>query len=198
MLPPGLFIERSFCLWVGTSFFQTLAYYGSLFAIPIALQARGWSAVQVGATMLPMTLVTGILASLSGWLSARLGSANICMVGLFAAAIGGGILAAMEPSWGAMLGAGLLLGLGGATLPLIVSSCLCTVPSMRVGVGAGVLNTARQTGGVIGIALLGLCLQGQEGAARAMAVVTLAFLLAGGLVLLQRRLGMAAALSDAT
>lgn len=196
MLPSGLFVERSFCLWVGTSFFQTLAYYGSLFAIPIALQERGWSAVQVGAAMLPMTLVTGILATLSGWLSARLGSASLCSAGLFAAAMGSAVLASVEPSWSVMFGAGLLLGLGGATLPLIVSGCLCTVPSMRIGVGAGVLNTARQTGGVVGIAVLGLCLQGPQGTARAMALVMLAFLLAGGLVVLQRRLGMVAVLSD--
>lgn len=198
MLPQGLFAERSFCLWVGTSFFQTLAYYGSLFAIPIALQERGWSAVQVGAAMLPMTLVTGILATLSGWLSARLGSVSLCTVGLIAAAIGSGVLAYVEPSWEVMLGAGLLLGLGGATLPLIVSGCLCTVPSMRVGVGAGVLNTARQSGGVVGIAVLGLCLQGQQGTARAMAAVMFAFLLASGLVVLQRRGVRAAALADAT
>ncbi|MCY1361847.1 hypothetical protein D9M69_485350 [compost metagenome] len=68
---------------------------------------------------------------------------------------------------------------------------------MRVGVGAGVLNTARQTGGVVGIAGLGLCLQEQDGTARAMAVVMLAFLLAGGLVVFQRRVVMTAASSDA-
>ena len=67
--------------------------------------------------------------------------------------------------------------MGGGTLPLIVAAALSSLPPELVGVGSGVLNAARQSGGAIGIAVLGALLQGATlKAGLALAMIAAVFL----------------------
>ncbi len=185
MLPLNLFASRTFSAAIGAGFLQTLAYYGSLFALPFALQAQGRTPVEVGVAMIPMTVATGVMASLSGRLSNAFGARSVGAAGMLCGSLGAASLALYGMDRIGLALGGLLIGLGGATLPVIVGACLASVPSGKVGVGSGVLNAARQCGGVTGIALLGATLDGPGRAGAALSIIALAFLAAGLLTVLR-------------
>lgn len=175
MLPLNLFESRTFSAAIGAGFLQTLAYYGSLFVLPFALQGQGFTPVEIGLAMIPMTIATGVLASLSGRLSNAFGARSVGAAGMLCGALGAALLALCGMDRVSLVINGLLIGLGGATLPVIVGACLASVPSGKVGVGSGVLNAARQCGGVTGIALLGATLDGPGRATAALSIIALAF-----------------------
>lgn len=181
MLPLTLFSSRAFTATVAAGFLQTLGYYGSLFLLPMLLQARGDAPLTIGWHMLPMTLVTGLLATFSGRLSTRYGARRVGMTGMLGGALGALLLlSGLTPDM--LVIGGVLLGMAGATLPVIVTACLASVPVERVGIGSGVLNAARQCGGLAGIALLGALLQMPHHAPLALICVALAFALAAALM----------------
>lgn len=61
-----------------------------------------------------------------------------------------------------------VIGLGGGvTVPSMNLSALDSVERERSGLASGILNSARQTGGVIGVALLGALIGGSATAAGA-------------------------------
>ena len=160
MLPLELFASPAFTASVGTGLLQTFAYYGALFVLPLALQASGMSPVAVGLALLPMTLATGVVATLSAKVGEIITPKMVATLGLASGAIGAALLASEGlRSWYLPAG-GLLIGLGGATLPSIVSASLASVPGNLVGIGSGVFNAARQSGGALGVAILGSLLGG--------------------------------------
>ncbi|MBV4477662.1 DHA2 family efflux MFS transporter permease subunit [Pseudomonas botevensis] len=185
MLPLNLFESRTFSAAIGAGFLQTLAYYGSLFVLPFALQGQGRTPVEIGLAMIPMTIATGVMASLSGRLSNAFGARSVGAAGMLCGALGAALLALYGMDRVSLVIGGLLIGLGGATLPVIVGACLASVPSGKVGVGSGVLNAARQCGGVTGIALLGATLEGPGRATGALSIIALAFVAAGLLTVLR-------------
>ncbi|UBM27083.1 DHA2 family efflux MFS transporter permease subunit [Pseudomonas sp. p1(2021b)] len=185
MLPLNLFESRTFSAAIGAGFLQTLAYYGSLFVLPFALQGQGRTSLEIGLAMIPMTIATGVMASLSGRLSNAFGARSIGAAGMLCGALGAALLALYGLDRVSLVIGGLLIGLGGATLPVIVGACLASVPSGKVGVGSGVLNAARQCGGVTGIALLGATLEGPGRATGALSIIALAFVAAGLLTVLR-------------
>ncbi|SHM98877.1 MFS transporter, DHA2 family, methylenomycin A resistance protein [Pseudomonas asturiensis] len=185
MLPLNLFTSRTFSAAIGAGFLQTLAYYGSLFVLPFALQGQGRTPVGIGLAMIPMTIATGVMASLSGRLSNAYGARSVGAVGMLCGALGAAWLALYAMDDVSLALGGLLIGLGGATLPVIVGACLASVPNGKVGVGSGVLNAARQCGGVTGIALLGATLGESGGATGALSIVALSFAAAALLTVLR-------------
>ena len=185
MLPLNLFESKTFSAAIGAGFLQTLAYYGSLFVLPFALQEQGRTPVEIGLAMIPMTIATGVMASLSGRLSNTFGARSVGAVGMLCGALGAALLAFYGMNRISLVFGGLLIGLGGATLPVIVGACLASVPSGKVGVGSGVLNAARQCGGVTGIALLGATFEGAGRATGALSIIALSFFAAGLLTVLR-------------
>jgi DHA2 family methylenomycin A resistance protein-like MFS transporter len=185
MLPLNLFESRTFSAAIGAGFLQTLAYYGSLFVLPFALQGQGRTPVEIGLAMIPMTIATGGMATLSGRLSNAFGARSVGAAGMLCGALGAALLALYGMDRVSLVLGGLLIGLGGATLPVIVGACLASVPSGKVGVGSGVLNAARQCGGVTGIALLGASLGESGRATGALSIIALSFFAASLLTVLR-------------
>ncbi|KTT49838.1 hypothetical protein SB11R_10100 [Pseudomonas oryzihabitans] len=185
MLPLSLFESRTFSAAIGAGFLQTLAYYGSLFVLPFALQEQNHTPMEVGVALAPMTITTGIIASFSGRLSNVFGARAVAAVGMLCGALGGIIIALFGMGPIELICAGFLIGLGGATLPVIVGACLASVPSGKIGIGSGVLNAARQCGGVTGIALLGVTLGMSGSAALALSIIALSFLVAAMLTIMR-------------
>lgn len=185
MLPLNLFESKTFSAAIGSGFLQTLAYYGSLFVLPFALQGLGRTPVEIGVALIPMTIATGVMASLSGRLSNAFGARAVGTAGMLCGALGAASLALFGMDRVCLVIGGLLIGCGGATLPVIVGACLASVPSGRVGVGSGVLNTARQCGGVIGIAVLGATFEGAGRATAALSIIALSFMTAALLTVLR-------------
>lgn len=196
MLPLTLFESRTFSAAIGAGFLQTLAYYGSLFVLPFALQGKGLTPVEIGVAMIPMTIATGVMASLSGRLVNAFGARSVAVAGMLGGALGAASLALFGMDPASLMYGGLLIGLGGATLPVIVGACLASVPSGKVGVGSGVLNAARQCGGVTGIALLGATLEGSGRATGALSIIALSFMAAAVLTVMRLYADEADALSE--
>ena len=132
---------------------------GYLFLNTLYLQeVRGDSALVAGVATLPATVVVALVAPLTGRLVGRRGArVPLAAAGMFLAA-GAAVLAFDTPNvdyW--YLAAGyVLLGLGfGLVNPPITNTALAGMPAAQAGVAAAVTSTARQVGGVLGVAILG-------------------------------------------
>jgi EmrB/QacA subfamily drug resistance transporter len=163
LVPLGLFRERAFGggVLAGLAFFSGVS---SVFLVlTITLQAGlGFSPLHTALTFLPWSLGIAAAAGASVQLAPRLGR-RLTAAGSLAMAIGmGAILFAADragadlTSWA--LAPGLLLaGLGmGMVAPTLVDVVLAGVPDRDAGSASGVLNTAFQLGGAIGVAIVGV------------------------------------------
>lgn len=158
MLPLTLFHAWRFSAAVTSAFLFNLAYYGALFVLSLSLQAAEARPQEVGLLFVPMTASTAVGALLLGQVVARFGPQIPATVTLLTGAVGSLVLLI----WGLgplpFLVGGILIGVGGATLPAIVAATLDNVPEGRTGIGSGVLNASRQAGGAFGVAILGTLL----------------------------------------
>ncbi|MFD2467918.1 MFS transporter [Amycolatopsis silviterrae] len=144
-------------LLAGAAF--NFSMYGSLFVYTLYLQdQRGYSAFLTGLAFLPLTLVHTPVASWLArpWTASR-GPRQPLLAGLLCTAAGsiGFTFAAWQPYWVLAVALG-VFGVGsGLVTTSMTTLVLANVPSDSVGVSCGLLNAARQLGGVFGIALLG-------------------------------------------
>ena len=74
MVDPRVFRERTFATAVAMGTVFNFCLYGAIFCLAIDLhRARGLDALHTGLALLPMTVVTGTMALLSGRLVSRVG-----------------------------------------------------------------------------------------------------------------------------
>jgi EmrB/QacA subfamily drug resistance transporter len=149
----------------------TLAMFGVFFFVSLYMQnVLGYSAVQTGAAFLPMTLLVILVAPIAGRLSDRLGSRWLLSGGMLvvsAQLLYFSRLGVHEAYW-ALLPAMLAGGIGMASVMTpATAAALSGVPVDKAGVGSAVLNSSRQVGGSIGIALMGAIVAHQLGGSRA-------------------------------
>jgi predicted MFS family arabinose efflux permease len=140
-------------LLVGLAMFGVF-FYNSLFIQNIL----GYSAVQTGATFLPMTVLIILVAPFAGKYSDRVGSR--WLMGLGMVLLAGSLftfsrLDASSDFWNIL--PGLLIGGFGMALVMTptTSAAMGSVPVDKAGVGSAVLNSMRQVGGALGIAVMG-------------------------------------------
>jgi len=98
----------------------------------------------VGLRLAPMTITTGVAATLSGRLAEAFGARRVMRSACWPAPSARSCRGLFGVAQGPFVLAALLLGTGGATLPLIVASALAEVPSQRAGIASGVVNAARR------------------------------------------------------
>ncbi|MEU0434061.1 MFS transporter [Streptomyces sp. NPDC006290] len=192
MLPLVLFRNTTFSVSVLNGLLVNFGLSGLLFVMSLYFQqARGLSALLAGCAFLPLTLPTAFNPIYTGRLVARSGPRKPSVLGFALLTVGAGVLAAAVTGTGAvhtvLIGLGLLVfGFGVSfAIPSLVVATVSSTPKEQVGIGSGALNSARQTGAVVGVAVLGSVLHAAEGSAggsrTALIVVTAALLL--GLVL---------------
>jgi EmrB/QacA subfamily drug resistance transporter len=136
-----------------------LAMFGVFFFLSLYMQnILGYSPVKAGAAFLPMTGLIILIAPLAGRLSDRLGSRWLLTGGmtlLAAQLLYFSRLGVHEGLWSLVPG----MLLGGLGMPAVMApasaAALSGVPVDRAGVGSAVLNSSRQLGGSIGVALMG-------------------------------------------
>jgi MFS family permease len=135
-------------------------FYNSLFIQDIL----GYSAVQAGATFLPMTLLIMLIAPISGRVSDRVGSRWLMSGGLLLLGCSLVLFAQLDARsdfWN-ILPALLVGGVGMATVMTpTTAAAMRSVPTDLAGVGSAVLNSARQVGGSLGIAVMGAIVAGR-------------------------------------
>jgi DHA2 family methylenomycin A resistance protein-like MFS transporter len=167
---------------------HNVGIYGLIFALSLAFQElRGMSPVEAGLLFLPMTLTLAFGTSVGANLLKKSDPFGPQIWGHAASALGAIALAVVgfDRSLVAIAVPLCIVGLGGGiTTPSMNLSALDAVERERSGLASGILNSARQTGGVIGVALLGALIGGPATATGARwAAVAAAVSLAGASVL---------------
>jgi DHA2 family methylenomycin A resistance protein-like MFS transporter len=161
MIDPLLFRERTFSTAVAIGTVFNFCLYGAIFCLAIDLhRARGFDALHTGLALLPMTIVTGSMAFLSGRLVDRVGEWRAIVIGLAAGAAGALVISLEAPgvSATALIASSVPLGITALAMPAMTALALSRAPPDRVGLASGVFNASRQTGGALGVAVLGALL----------------------------------------
>jgi hypothetical protein len=172
MLPLEIFRSRQF---TGANL-TTLAVYtalgGTTFLVVLQLQlGLGYSAVEAGASLLPITVLMLLLSARAGALAQRTGPRLPMTVGPMVIALGLLLVARVGPgsTYGTdVLPALVVFGLGLAcTVAPLTSAVLASVEDRHLGVGSGVNNAVARVAGLLSVALLpalvGLDLSGGNG-----------------------------------
>jgi EmrB/QacA subfamily drug resistance transporter len=159
MLDMSLFRNSTFSGANTVMFLVGLAMFGIFFYNSLFLQrVLGYGAIKTGATFLPMTVLIILVAPLAGKVSDRIGPRWLMgagMILLSASLLLFGTLDAAATWWDIVPGL-LVGGLGMAiTMAPTTAAAMASVPVDKAGVGSAVINSMRQVGGSLGIAVMG-------------------------------------------
>jgi EmrB/QacA subfamily drug resistance transporter len=170
MLDLGLFRNQTFAGANLVLLLVALAMFGVFFFLSLYMQnILGYSAVKAGASFLPMTLLIIVVAPLAGRLSDRLGSRWLLTGGMTLVAVQllyFSRLGVDETFWSLLPGM-LLGGVGMASVMAPASAAaLSGVAVDKAGVGSAVMNSSRQLGGSMGVALIGAIMTHEIGGSR--------------------------------
>jgi EmrB/QacA subfamily drug resistance transporter len=159
MLPLSLFRSRQF---VGANL-TTLAVYaglgGAMFLVVLQLQrVLGYSALEAGASLLPVTILMLALSARAGALAQRIGPRLPMTVGPLVVAAGLLLFRRVQPGAtyaGAVLPAATVFGAGLAlTVAPLTSAVMASVDERHLGVASGVNNAVARLAGLLAVALL--------------------------------------------
>jgi EmrB/QacA subfamily drug resistance transporter len=159
MLDLSLFKNSTFAGANVTMLLVALAMFGVFFFNSLYLgQVLGYSPIQTGATFLPLTVLIVFVAPIAGRFSDKIGSRWLMGVGLVllsASLLSFSTLGVDSTFWEIV--PGLILGGFGMSLAMTptTAAAMGSVPVDKAGVGSAVLNSMRQVGGSLGIALMG-------------------------------------------
>ena len=170
MLPLELFRSGTYTGANLVVLLVALAMFGVFFFVSLYMQnILGYSAVQAGAAFLPMTILIILVAPVAGKASDRIGSRGLMTAGMIFIAVQLVMfsrLSADASFWD--LFPALLIGGVGMSLTMTPSAAAATrsVSVDKAGVGSAVLNSARQVGGTMGIAVMGAIVAAEAGGER--------------------------------
>ncbi|MGW2717930.1 MFS transporter [Streptomyces sp. NPDC001492] len=188
MLPLMLFRNATFSASVLNGLLVNFGLSGLLFVMSLYFQqARDLSALLAGCAFLPLTLPTAFNPIYTGRLVARSGPRKPSVLGFGLLTAGAAVLIGGVTGTGTahtlLIGIGLLaFGFGVSfAIPSLVTATVSATPKEQVGIASGVLNSARQTGAVIGVSVLGSVLHAAadstDGSRTALIIATAALLL---------------------
>jgi EmrB/QacA subfamily drug resistance transporter len=159
MLPPSIFLARQFAATNAVTFLVYGALGGSLFLLPVALQqVAGYSPLDAGLTLLPVTVLMFTLSAASGRLATRLGPRLQMSVGPLVAGIGLILLVRLTDDHSYLtgvlpgvlvLGAGLVI-----TVAPLTSTAMSSAPGEHAGLASAVNNDVARAAGLFAVAVL--------------------------------------------
>ncbi|MDQ0749164.1 DHA2 family methylenomycin A resistance protein-like MFS transporter [Streptomyces africanus] len=167
MVPLGMLRDRRVAVPLAVGFAVNAAFYGGIFLLGLYYQQlRGMSAIAAGLMFVPMSAVVTATNLVSPRLAERIGRRPVIVAGqlIFTGAMLAMLpLAAHTPVW-LVLVLLLPLSVGGAlAVPAVTALLMDAVPQERAGTASGLLNSLRQTGGALSVALFGSLLAGPGG-----------------------------------
>lgn len=159
MLPLAVFSSGQFTATNLVTFVVYGALGGAFFLTPVQLQqVSGYSPLQAGTAMLPITVIMLALSAGSGALASRIGPRLQMSAGPVVTAAGLALLSRVGPEATYVtdvLPAIVVFGLGLATIVApLTSTALSSVPGGRAGVASAVNNDVARTAGLIAVAVL--------------------------------------------
>jgi DHA2 family methylenomycin A resistance protein-like MFS transporter len=166
MLPLALFRNSTFSVASTAGLIVNFAYYGLVFVFSLFFQSiQHFSPQQTGLAFLPMTAILMAMNIVAGHLITYLGPRRVMVAGLIMAAIGYLLLLPVtaEGAYVRLVLPMLLAASGIAlTIPTMTNATLSAVDAARAGIASGVLNSARQIGGVLGVAVFGFLVRSEQ------------------------------------
>ena len=189
MLPLSLFSRSMFARTSLIGLLVNIGFYGLIFVLSLYFQqVNGWSPLATGLAFVPMMGVVLPVNLLAPRLTERFGAPAIIAVGALISACGCLALLGIGQgtSYWAICAQLIAMGAGlGLLVPPMTSTLLGSVEKSRSGIAAGVLNSTRQTGSVIGVALFGSLVGGDAfvSGARVSLMVSAALLVAAAAVI---------------
>lgn len=159
MLPLSVFRSAQFSAANLVTFVVYGALAGALFLVPVHLQqVAGYSPIEAGTALLPITALMLVFSSRSGALAARFGPRLQMSAGPLVVAVGMVLLARIDRSGSYLaqvLPAVLVLGAGLAiTVAPLTSTALSAAPMEHAGIASAVNNDVARTAGLIAVAVL--------------------------------------------
>ena len=189
LLPLSLFAVRNFAVGnVATAFVYAALSIGGLIIVLFLQQVAGYPATLAALALLPVSLVSILLASWFGSLAGRFGPRWFMAFGPGLAGIGYLLMLTSEVPvnyWTQLMPGILLFAVGlSATVAPLTAAILGSVSEQQAGVGSAVNNAVSRVAGLIGVALLGLVVGGELELAgfHRVLIVTAVLLILGGLV----------------
>ncbi|GAA3749284.1 MFS transporter [Salinactinospora qingdaonensis] len=186
MLPMRIFTNRIFSAGLFAGMLVNFALSGLLFVLALFFQeSREYSAFMAGVAFIPLTLPPAFNPIFTGRLVARVGPKVPSVIGFVMMAVGAFLQVPFSGNSGVDIAAtvvGLLVvGFGiSFAIPALMTGVVGSVPPEQSGLASGALNSSRQTGAVLGVAILGTIM----GAASSIAAGTqIALVVAGSLLL---------------
>jgi EmrB/QacA subfamily drug resistance transporter len=159
MVPLGLFRSPQFSSANVVYALAYLALAGMFFFVTLYFQnVKGWSALQTGLSWIPLNLPFLLVSPFAGRFVRRFGTSWVSGGGILLGAVGTIGLAQLDvgSSYHAAWPCYLLIGFGyGFAVPAVSSAAMGAVPAAQSGVGSGILNSSRQVGAAVGLAVLG-------------------------------------------
>ncbi|MDX6618589.1 MAG: hypothetical protein QOK36_975 [Gaiellales bacterium] len=160
MIPLSFFRRRSFDVAVAAIALVGFSMFGIIYFLTLYMQnVRGYSAIESGVRTLPMTMMVIMIAPLAGKLSPRIGPRPLMAGGMLIMAIGLGALTRLSIDasyWTVIFPAFICVGAGVAmSMPTTTGVAMGSVDPARAGIASGVVNSSRQVGGALGVAVLG-------------------------------------------
>ncbi|MDI4234006.1 MFS transporter [Bradyrhizobium sp. 31Argb] len=164
MLPLSLFRRPNFSPTVLFGIAINFTYYGLIFIVSLYLQnVQGYTADRAGFAFLPLTATLIVANLFSGWMAGQYGDRRPMVLGALVCAAGFALLLQLDSqsSYFAMLLPFLAIPAGmGLAVPAMTNAMLSSVEKSWSGTASAVLNSARQAGGAIGVAVFGALIAG--------------------------------------
>jgi len=166
MVPLSLFDNRCFTALNLMTFLLYGAFGGAMLLIPyVLIEAGGYSPIEAGLSLLPLSILLGLASPQMGKLAVRLGPKIPLTLGPIV--VGAGLLlatriAADQAYWTHAFPAILVMSIGMtlAVAPL-TSTVLAAVDRHQTGMASGFNSAVARIGGLVVVALLGAVLMGQ-------------------------------------
>jgi len=159
MLPLSLFQTATFSVASAAGVIVNFAYYGLIFVFSLFFQIeQRLSAQWTGLAFLPMTVILMGVNILAGRLLNRIGAKKLMIAGMVIAASGYLLLlpVSINGSYWTLVVPMLIAASGIAVMvPTMTNVTLSSVDASRSGIASGILNSARQVGGMLGVAVFG-------------------------------------------
>ena len=167
MVPLALFKSRAMSLTAFAGFTVNAAFYGVIFLFSLYFQQVAHKSPTVtGLLFAPITAVVSVVnVTVAARMVARIGARLSMTIGLSGTSGAMLLLLAVRPDQSAWILVLLLIPVsfaGAFVVPALTIMVMGSVPAERAGTAAGIVNTSRQVGGALSVAVAGALVAGGD------------------------------------